>query len=93
MIGQMDSHADTKTQAGRRFHKPDRSSSLAQPVFVGTFVFIALSVAVEYALGDFAGLNAGEDFGLVIGGTMLSGICVGVIAGAIHDWIRHAKND
>lgn len=92
MIDRVDS-TDIKAQAGKPFREPDRSSSSVQPVFVGTFLFIALSVAIEYGLGDFIGLNAGEDLGLVIGGTIVSGICVGVIAGAIHDWNSYAKKD
>lgn len=91
MTDQISSHTNIKAQGGRSYRVSDQSSTLAQPVFVGTFLFIVLSLAVEYAIGDFIGLNAGEDLGLVIGSTVLTGIGVGVIAGVIHDWNKHAK--
>lgn len=70
---------------------PDRSPDQVQLVFVGMLVFIVLSVVVEYIQGDSIGLNAGEDFGLVLGTAIIFGACVGMVAGALHDWGSCAK--
>lgn len=72
--------------------KPARSSNFVQLIFAGTLLFIVLSVIVEYVLGDFIGLNPGQDLGLVLAGTLTSGICVGVVAGLLHDWSERAKH-
>jgi len=72
--------------------EPEQSPSQVEPIFVGTLIFIVLSVVIEYILGDFVGLNAGEDFGLVLGGAIIFGICAGMVAGALHDWSKRAKH-
>ena len=77
-------------EAGKQLQESHQSPNHVQPVFVGTFLLIVLAVVIEYVLGDFIGLNAGEDLGLVVGSTLSVGICVGLIAGAIHDWKGHA---
>lgn len=65
--------------------KPAQSPYWAQLIFVLTFLFVVLSVMGEYIVGAFIGLNAGEDFGLILGGTIVTGICVGLLVGALHD--------
>ncbi|MGE0238802.1 MAG: hypothetical protein AB7F09_02110 [Parvibaculaceae bacterium] len=66
-----------------------QSSSQAQMIFVGTLVFIVLSVIAEYVLGEFVGLNIGEDFGVILGGTIAFGIAVGFVASVVHSWNHH----
>lgn len=55
-----------------------------------TLLFVVLSVMGEYMLGSFIGLNIGEDFALILGGTIVSGLCVGVAAGALHHRNRNS---
>lgn len=72
--------------------KPTQSPYQVQLIFVLTLLFVVLSVLVEYVLGAFIGLSIGEDFGLILGGTIISGICVGLVVGRIHHWSRSSMH-
>lgn len=70
---------------------PDQASDHAQPVFAGTLLFIVLSVMAEYGFGEFAGLNVGQDFGVILGGTIAFAIAVGLVASAIYSWTHRPR--
>jgi hypothetical protein len=69
--------------------EPAQSSHLVQLVFVGTLLFIVLSVMAEYGLGEFKGLNIGGDFSVILGTTLIFAIAVGLGIGLIHHWNHH----
>ena len=74
----------TEQDRGKATQVHEPSAQLVQLVFVGTLLFIVLSVAAEYGLGEFAGLNIGQDFGVILGGTIGFGLALGLVAGVIH---------
>jgi hypothetical protein len=76
-------HRDTKPEAPPS-EAPSPSAYQVQAIVVLTLLFVVLSVMGEYILGSFVGLNIGQDFLLILGGTIGSGICAGLVAGALH---------
>lgn len=60
---------------------PSRAS--VERIFVGALLLVVLTVIAAYLLGDFKGHNAGADFGIVIGATLIIALFVGLITAAI----------
>jgi hypothetical protein len=83
-------NAETARQGGPEA-KPAQSPHQVQMVVVGTLLFVVLSVIAEYVLGEFAGLNIGQDFGVILGGTIVFGMAVGLAASAVHSWTHHPR--
>lgn len=71
--------------------EPTPSQDGAQPVFVGALLLVVLTVIAAYLLGDFKGHNAGADFGIIIGATLIIALFVGFITAAVRNHItrRH----
>ena len=64
-------------------HEPQSSRTVGL-VFVATLLFIVLSVIAEKRFGEFAGLNVGQDFGLIIGTAVAFAVVIGLVVSAIH---------
>jgi hypothetical protein len=70
-------------------HAP-QSARTAGLVFVATLLFIVLSVIAEKRFGEFAGLNVGQDFGLILATAVGFAIVIGLVASAIHS-VTHRR--
>lgn len=80
---------------GHEFEPPRKTAQSphqVQLIFVGALLLVVLSVVAEYVMGDFVGRNVGQDLGLIVGGTMVAGVCVGLVVAAFHSWSRHSKH-
>ncbi|MGE0008522.1 MAG: hypothetical protein AB7S92_23455 [Parvibaculaceae bacterium] len=75
---------DTPQKAAGKRREPRLAPGTVQMVVVGALLLVVLSVIIEYLLGDFRGLNAGADFGLVTGIALLVALCAGILAAAFH---------
>ncbi|MGE3872758.1 MAG: hypothetical protein AB7F74_07365 [Parvibaculaceae bacterium] len=72
--------------------EPAQPSHHVQPVFVGTLLFIVFSVMAEYGLGEFAGLNIGGDFSVILGTALVFAIAAGLGVGVVHHWNHHWRS-